>query len=427
MSTGSAGPTQPVDDPVIVVGAGPGGTTLAFLLARSGIDVRLLERQRDLDRAYRGFLFQPLALRTFDQMGVLESILALDHHAVRTPTVNVFGRTFPVFDLSKYDDEYEHAILMEQPPLLRQLIDHASEYEGFEYRPATTVTDLLVEDGRVVGVAGTDREASESFELRSRLVVGADGRYSTVRDAAGIDPGMMESNIEIVWFKLPDVAVTSQDLARFNDGGVLAYFGIGGGESQLGHFVQKGEYTDLRSAGIDAFYDRVIGVDPSLDGVLQTHVTDFSDTTRLHIAPGLSDRWIDNGILLLGDAAHVASPIGAQGNGLAIADAVVAHSVICDALPGTNGVVSRRMLAEYEHIRRPTVERILRYQRRGEWVIAAFVRRRNPIPAGIRAPLIRGLVTLAIRSPASTRLGNQFAWGSWEPVDSSHFVDTDEA
>lgn len=423
MTNSSIGDTQYETD-VVVVGAGPGGSTLAYLLARSGVDVRLIERQRDLARTFRGFLFQPLVLRTFDEMGVLDSVLALDHHTVRTPSVNIYGRTVPVFDLATYDDQYGYAILMEQPPLLRYLIDCAGEYDGFEYRDATTVQELLVENGRIVGVKGTDREASEEFKLRSRLVVGADGRYSTVREAAGIDPGLMESNIELVWFKLPDHAVTSEDLARINNGGVLAYFGIGGGESQLGHFLKKDEYARLRSAGIEAFYDRVIGIDPSLDGVLQTHVTNYGDTTLLRIEPGVANKWVGDGFLLIGDAAHVASPVGGQGNGLAIADAVVAHPVVCEALNDTTGSLSEATLREYERTRQPTVEQILQLQRRGERILSAFVRSYERLPAGVTKQLMSGFVRFVAKSPVGTRVGKQFAWGSWEPVATSKFIDS---
>jgi len=412
------------DTDVVVVGAGPGGATLAYLLARSGIDVQLLERQRDLSRTFRGFLFQPLVLRTFDEMGILDSVRVLDHSTVRTPTVNLYGRPIPVFELESYREPFDYAILMEQPPLLELLIDSADEHAGFEYRDATTVRDLHTEDDCVVGVHGTDRNASEEIDLRARLVVGADGRYSTVRNVADIDPGLLDSSIELIWFKLPAEAASAEPLARLNAGGVLGYFGIGGGEAQLGHFVEKGEYAQLRDAGIEAFYDRVTGVDPSLDGLLQKHVTGYGDTTLLDIEPGVSDRWVDDGMLLLGDAAHVASPVGAQGNGLAITDAVVAHTVICETLAETEGTLSRPVLQEYERRRRPTVEEVLRFQRRGERVLSTFVRHHDRVPPSLGKLLLRGFVTLVARTPMSRRLRDRFAWGSWEPVDTSYFTDT---
>lgn len=412
------------DTEVAVVGAGPGGTTLAYLLARSGVDVRLLERQRDLDRTFRGYLFQPLVLRMFDEMGVLDSVLELDHQTVQTPSLNAYGRSIPVFDFSAYDERYGKAVLMEQPPLLGHLIDRADDFDPFEYRDATTVQDLLTDDGDVVGVRGTDRERGEVFELRSRLVVGADGRYSTVRAVTDIDAGLLDSKLELVWFKLPSGAAPHEVQARFNDGGVLGYFGIGDDETQLGHFVEKGGYTRLRSAGIDAFHDRVTSIDPSLDGVVQEHVTDYGDTTLLNIEPGVADQWVDDGVLLLGDAAHVASPVGGQGNGLAIADAAAAHPVICEALDGTDGVLPSGRLRAFERRRRPTVEGILRFQRRGERALSTFVRRRDRVPARLRAPVVRLLLSVVTRSPLGSRMGKRFAWDSLEPVETSRFVDT---
>jgi len=419
----SAEDSTAYDTDVIVVGAGPGGTTLAYLLARSGVDVRLLERQRNLERTFRGYLFQPLVQRIFDQMGVLDRVLELDHQTVHTPSVIVYGREIEIFDMSTLDDQHGSAILMEQPPLLRHLIERAGEFGGFVYRDATTVQNLVIEDGFVVGVQGTDREAGEAFELRARVVVGADGRYSTVRDALGIDAGLLDSTTEVVWFKLPVEAGSQHALARVNHGGALGYFGLGKDESQLGLFVEKDGYAALRSEGIDAFYDRIIGIDPSLDGVLQEHVTDYGDTTLLNIEPGLVDRWVDDGVLLLGDAAHVASPIGGQGNGLAITDAVAAHPVICDALAGSDGTLQRAELQSYEQARRPTVEEVLGFQRRAERALSAFVRHHGRVPEWMMKPMLRGFVTLVASSPLGNRTGKRFAWGSVESVAQSQFVE----
>lgn len=408
---------------VAVVGAGPGGVTLAYLLAKSGVDVTLLERERDLDRSFRGYLFQPFVLRTFDEMGVLGDVLDLEHYTVAAPSLTVYDRTIAPFDFRSYDPPFDHAILMEQPPLLRLLIDRAAEYDGFEYRGATTVRELRTDGGAVVGLAATDRSAAEDIAIRAKVVVGADGRYSTVRTAAGIDPGRFESSLELIWFKLPATAVTGESLGRINDAGVLLYFGLGRGEAQVGYLVGKGEFDRLRGQGLAEFYERITGVDPTLDGVLQREVTDYSDCSLLQIEPGISDRWIDDGLLLIGDAAHIASPIGGQGNGLAIADAVVAHSVLLDALPRTAGQLPAESLRRYAQSRQPTVERIVRLQRRAERVISAFVRHRTRLPGALRPPLFRGLARVAVRSPLADRLQDRFAWGSWEPVDTEHFVD----
>jgi len=224
-----------------VVGAGPGGATLAYPLARSGVDVTLVERERDLDRSFRGYLFQPFVLRTFDEMGALEPVLDLEHYTVESPSLVVYGRTVAPFDFSTYEPPYDRAMLMEQPPLLRLLIERAGTYDGFEYRGGTTVRDLLTERGRVVGVEARDRAAPEEVEIRSRLVVGADGRYSTVREAAGIDAGLLDSSLELVWFKLPAAAVAGETLGRLNDAGVPSTSGWAAARPRSATWSRRGD------------------------------------------------------------------------------------------------------------------------------------------------------------------------------------------
>lgn len=186
-----------LDADVIVVGAGPGGTSLSYLLARSGVDATLVERHTDLSREFRGYAFQPAVLPLFDRMGVLEDVLDLDARRVETGSLVAYGTSYEVVDYTAAEGPYGHGLFLEQPPLLRPFVDRASRYEGFTYRDGTTVTDLRREDGRAVGVGATDREANADLELFARLVVGADGRFSAVRELAGIDPGLPESDIEL--------------------------------------------------------------------------------------------------------------------------------------------------------------------------------------------------------------------------------------
>lgn len=390
-----------LDADVILVGAGPGGCVLSYLLARSGVETILLERHADLDREFRGFGFQPDCLRLFDEMGILERVLSLDHAVIERGEVVVCGERYELFDFEDLPGRYTYAILMEQPPLLRLFVAEASRYENFEFRAHTTVRDLLTEDGRVVGVSAVDHDTGEECVLRGRLTVGADGRFSTVRRAAGIDPGLLQSTIELVWFKLPAGAVESAAQGRISEHGLLMSFGIGGGEAQLGWFVEKGAYPDLRRAGIEAFRERLVRVDPGLAAAFPDGLESFADCSLLHIEPGISERWIGDGLLLLGDAAHVASPIGAQGNALAIADAVLAHSTIVPALDGATELepLAESALTSYEERRRRAVETVLRGQRRGERALSSFVRYHDRVPGTVLRPLLKAPVAAAALVP----------------------------
>lgn len=107
-----------VDTDVVVVGSGPGGCTLAYLLARSGVETLLVERHTDLAREFRGYGFMPDAVRLFDEMGLADDVLDLPHEELRTAEVVVHGRHTKVFDFTDLSNGYDYAVLMEQPPLL---------------------------------------------------------------------------------------------------------------------------------------------------------------------------------------------------------------------------------------------------------------------------------------------------------------------
>lgn len=431
-SDGAAGeesvPTSGVEErggaEVVVVGAGPAGAVLSYLLARSGIEVVLCERHGDLAREFRGYLFQPRVVDLFAKMGVLGDVLALPHDEVVEPEVDAFGEVIAPFSMAGLPVEHPFGLLMEQPPLLRYFVDRASEYETFTYRDRTPVEDLVVADGAVRGVTVHDRGRDERETVRASVVVGADGRYSTVREAAGIDPGLFESQAEVVWFKLPADAVSAAALARVTDGGFLLYFGLGPEEAQAGLFVEKGEFRALREAGIEAFYDRVLAVDPSLDGALQAAVPDYSETSLLHIEPGLSERWADDGLLLVGDAAHVASPVGGQGNSLAVQDAVVAHPLLVDAVRDAEGPVPASTLRAFEERRRPEVERVLRGQRRGERALTWYLRNASRIPLPLRRLLVRTVLRHGRLLPNFEETVRLFTLGPGEfDVATEKFVD----
>lgn len=416
-----------IETDVVIVGAGPAGCVLGYLLARSGVETVLLERQQSLEREFRGFLFQPLILRVFDQMGVLDRVLTLEHTKVRDIAVDVYDRSYPIMSLEAAPGPYNYALLMEQPPLLQVLIDAASQFDSFSYRNGTAATDLLREGNQVIGVEATDREHDESITIRSRLVVGADGRYSTVRKAAGIDPGLFESTLELLWFKLPATAIEDPVLAKVGTSGALLSFGLGRDEAQLGWPIEKGSYPQVKEQGIGRLHEQLVAIDPSLATILPEYLTDFQQCSLLHIEPGISHEWRQNGLLLVGDAAHVASPVGGQGNGMAIQDVVVAHSVIMTALNQTTGLIPAETLRRYESIRRPAVKEVVRFQRRAERPFSTFVKYGDVVPDGMKRPLLRSLFWGISRTPLPKQARDTFMWGPAPvDVDTSYLMDVSQ-
>ncbi|QLG27591.1 FAD-dependent monooxygenase [Halorarum halophilum] len=414
------------DADVVVVGAGPGGAVLSYLLARSGVDVTLVERERTFEREFRGFGWSPGVIELFDRMGLLEDLKGLDHEIVTQGAATLYGEQVDLFDVGTLDATHPYVMMMEQPALLELVVSRADGYDGFTFQPATTVEGLVTEGGRVAGVEAHDRSTDEDVTFRGRLVVGADGRYSRVRSAAGIDAGLFDPVLDLVWFKLPveDVDPADDTQVRIGRDGVLVSFGIGGGEFQVGLPILAGSYPELRAAGIGAFRDRVAAIDPTLRPALEEHIDGYDDCSLLEVAPGLAPEWVRDGLLLLGDAAHVASPIGAQGNPLAVADAVAAHSTIAEALDLPETPLPAASLARYETRRRPAVEETIRLQRRAERGLGLFLRYGRYVPPSLALTGARASNSLLSSSRLLRRGIERMALGAAdEPVDTERFVD----
>lgn len=410
---------------VVVVGCGPGGAVLAYLLARSGVDVVLVERAATFEREYRGFGWTPGVVRLFDEMDLLDDVLALAHETVTDGSFSLYGEEITVLDFDLLDTGYSYALIMEQPALFERLVDRASSYDNFTFHSATTVRDSSANTSdRVREVAARDRDADEDVAFKTQCVVGADGRYSTVRTSTGIDPGLFESPIDLVWFKLPRGAVDATTQGRIDRNGVLLYFGLGGGDLQIGYLVRSGEWSSSREAGFDVFRERVAEIDPQVGSAMAAQLDGFRDTTLLDVAPGIADTWTRDGLLLIGDAAHTASPIGAQGNSLAVEDAVVAHSLLAEELTATDELLESKVLHEFEARRRAHVKQIISLQRRTAANLAYWLDYGGYLPPRLVRGMAKTARLIIPHSKSVRSMIETFALGDRPvSVDRSHFTD----
>ncbi|UFJ39030.1 FAD-dependent oxidoreductase [Brevibacillus humidisoli] len=407
--------TTSVETDVVIVGAGPAGTVLAYLLARSGVRTILLERHSSLEREFRGYAFQPLVLKMFDQMGLLADLLRLEHH--RADAFHFVDRGKELFSV-RFDElpqPYNYALLMSQPLLLRFLIEQASRYDTFSFWSGTTARRLFRQGKEVAGVAV--RRGEQEVAIRARLVVGADGRYSTIRKLAGIEQEDQPIPYDFLWFDLPGGTFdhTFPLQISIEEGGMLIYIPKGPDLVQVGWVIEKGSYPDLRKRGIDAFRHQLATVAPELTQMLSKHLTDFKQVSVLDIQVSMAQQWCQDGLLLIGDAAHVASPFSGQGNSLAIQDAVAAHPRIVTALKEQHGLISASRLQAFEEYRRPAVSAITRIQQ----MQARLIGINHPLLVRLR----RILLPLVSKTPLLRRMREQLAMGA-QPIHvaSEYFV-----
>jgi 2-polyprenyl-6-methoxyphenol hydroxylase-like FAD-dependent oxidoreductase len=306
---------------------------LAYLLARRGVGVTVLETHRDFARAFRGEGLQRSGIDAFRQMGLGEQFDRLPHGELRTIEMYSDGRPIIRTDAAAFGRRQTRVV--PQPAVLQLLADEAGKHPAFRLEVGVTVRDLLRDNGRVVGVRA--RAADGPREYRSDLVVGADGRHAATRKHSGLPElsGPREA-YDILWLKVPypdaypDRATFL--MARAGDRAGLAH-PRADGQLQVGLVILKGEFTALRARSAEEWTEESIGAFPAyLADHLRAHREAVAGATLLNVVCGRLTEWTSPGLLLIGDAAHPMSPVGGQGVNIALRDALVAGNHLVPVL-----------------------------------------------------------------------------------------------
>lgn len=339
-----------------IVGGGPAGIMLGLLLARQGVQVDVLEKHSDFLRDFRGDTIHPSTLQLLDELRLLEKFERLPHSTMPTARLRWGEVELVLADFRLLPTVRRHIAFMPQWDLLSLLAESAAEEPGFSLRMATAGVDLLWEESKVVGVRAEGADGA-MVEFHSNLVVLADGRDSRLRDAAGLAVTGIESQIDVLWFRLDRDPAERVPLLQVGDGMVIT---IDRGDFyQIAHVVRRGEWGgDV--AALSRVRRRVgtllPGLSARLDGLR------LEDIRVLEVRVDGPRRWYREGLLVIGDAAHAMSPVAGVGVNLAIQDAVAAA----------------RRLGHRLSSGRPTVRDLAAVQRRRRWpaVVTQSVQRR---------------------------------------------------
>jgi 2-polyprenyl-6-methoxyphenol hydroxylase-like FAD-dependent oxidoreductase len=313
------------------------------LLARAGIKVVVLEKHNDFLRDFRGDTVHPSTLRIMDELGIVDELLRLPHTKVNRVAFDTDGsiRTFGTFGvLKRLGFRHPYIALMPQWDFLDFLAEKASAYPEFTLVRNAEVKDLIFDGDRVTGVRTPD------LEVRADLVVGADGRKSAVRAAAGLEVAAAHSPMDVLWFRLKWRPGDPQELYGVIRRGFTMALIYRGDYWQIAYLMPKG--SNPRDESLEAFKQRLVSVRPQL----RDHVDDlgsWDETSQLDVRVDRLKTWWRTGLLCIGDAAHAMSPIGGVGINLAVADAVAAANILC--APLRNGRLSDADLAKVQRRR----------------------------------------------------------------------------
>jgi 2-polyprenyl-6-methoxyphenol hydroxylase-like FAD-dependent oxidoreductase len=271
------------------------------------------------------------------ELGLLEELLKLPHDRI-TEIAAQFGDTpLKIADFRHLPTRCGFIALMPQWDFLNFLATQAARYPTFRLRMNAEVTGLLQTDAGVTGVEVGDEK------IHADLVIGADGRHSTVRRRAGLEAENRGAPIDVLWFRIsrrPDDPADS--MGRFDPGAALVL--INRREYwQVGYVIAKGAVQRIRAAGLSDFRVNLERLLPWLGG-RASELQDWEQVKLLTVQIDCLKRWWRPGLLCIGDAAHAMSPVGGVGINIAIQDAVATGNIISSAgcLPATLARVQRR-------------------------------------------------------------------------------------
>jgi 2-polyprenyl-6-methoxyphenol hydroxylase-like FAD-dependent oxidoreductase len=304
-----------------IAGGGPAGMMLGFLLARAGVRVVVLEKHADFLRDFRGDTVHPSTLELIYELGLLDEFLKLPHRTVDRISMQIGNRRIRLIDLTHLPTQCKYVALMPQWDFLNFLADHGRRYSQFDLRMRAEATDLIEEGDRIAGVRVKTPDGD--LTVHADLVVGCDGRHSTVREKAGLQTDDYGAPMDALWFRITRREADGADVFGHIEAGVLLVMLDRGDYWQCAYVIPKGGIDRVTADGIEAFRNRVVALSPFLaDRVGE--LRSFDDVKLLSVMVNRLRRWWRPGLICIGDAAHAMSPIGGVGINIAVQDAVAA-------------------------------------------------------------------------------------------------------
>ena len=369
-----------IETKCIIAGGGPAGVMLGYLLARAGIDVVVLEKWPDFFRDFRGDTIHPSTMEVLYELGLLEDFLKLPHNEMTRMTLNIGERKITVADFTKLHARCRYIAFIPQWDFLNFLSDKAKGFPSFHLMMETEGVDLIKEGEKVVGVRAKDKDGE--FDIRATLVVGADGRHSTVREKGNFKVEELGVPIDVLWFRIGRQGVDDkQSLGYVTAGGALVmldrrdYW-------QCAYIIEKGGYEKIKAAGLNAF-KKTITATGRIPQETINEIDSWEKVKFLSVTIDHALRWAQDGVLLIGDSAHAMSPLGGVGINYAIHDAVAAGNILVPAFKKNE--VTLAMLQKIQARREKPVRRMQHLQvLLQNKVISPILHQKDPL----RVPLV---------------------------------------
>jgi 2-polyprenyl-6-methoxyphenol hydroxylase-like FAD-dependent oxidoreductase len=423
------------DSHCCIVGGGPAGMVLALLLGRAGIPTTIFEEHEDFERDFRGDTVHPSTMELLDALGLADRLLELPHAKIQRLSFDAPGGPVVMADLSRLPTKFPYITMMPQGRFLDFLAGELARMPSVRLVMGAAVQGLLWDDpwglsgvadrapdpppdpapgsarrqdgpaGQADGGAGHGplpddavvrgvryRTRAGQHDLRAALTVGADGRFSRLRRLAGFELEKGAPPMDVLWLRLPRHPGDPEEARGKLGKGHLMVILNRGDEWQIAYVIAKGSYREIHDAGLPAFRRSILELAPEFADRVE-HLQDWHQTSLLSVEAGRVRRWYRPGLLLIGDAAHVMSPIGGVGINYAIQDAVVAANELTGPLQ--RGRLRLRDLAAVQRQRELPTRIIQRFQRLAQDRVVARALSSDVAlrpPPIMQLPIVRDLI-----------------------------------
>ncbi|MCR6112579.1 FAD-dependent oxidoreductase [Bacillus sp. A301a_S52] len=355
---------------VVIVGGGPAGMLMGLLLAQEKVNVAVLEKNKDLSRDFRGETIAPGSVYLLKKLGVFP---VLEKHGfIKVRKIKMYDREEKLFSVNfdELDHPQKFGIDMPQPVVLEALKEKALTYPNFSYIEGATCTDLIKDGEKVVGVRY--KESEQDFELRSKLVIGAEGRYSRLQTLGNFQVHKKEFDRDLIWFKVPKpIDWEEGNLIKVYKHDHVIILPTYPDYLRVGTYISLGGNREIKQKGISSFIDKVCTIEPRLRKPMSETIKSWEDTTLLKIFTAHLDNWANDGLILIGDSAHTMSPILGQGVNIAMQDAFKLLPYVTNGLKEHSGALPADLFTDFIEKRKKQVSFVASFQSRQEQNLAA--------------------------------------------------------
>jgi 2-polyprenyl-6-methoxyphenol hydroxylase-like FAD-dependent oxidoreductase len=366
--------SNPLDTTCCIIGGGPAGIMLGFLLARAGVQVTVLEKHKDFFRDFRGDTIHPSTLDLLHELGLLEKFLTIPHSQIAALSAIVGGERFAIADFAHVPTYCKFIALMPQWDFLDFLASEAARYPSFTLRMGWEATGLINENGVTTGVRANTPEGP--VEIPATLTIGCDGRHAISRDAGHLPLNDEGVPIDVLWLKIARQPSDPENALGYINYGRLIILINRNDYFQVGYLIAKGTFPQIKEAGIPAFQQSLERIVPFLAG-RTTEIDSWDKVKLLTIQVNRLQEWSSPGLLCIGDAAHAMSPVGGIGINIAIQDAVATANILTEALLSNS--LTQHHLRQVQDYREPAVRNTQRVQVFAHRILDRVLRDNGPI------------------------------------------------